>query len=166
MTDRRPREEHLRAEDCLFLVLPPAGEPEPLPAHLSACPACARQFAEWRSAAEGLAAGGENPPLDFETNVMARVRAMAIPRSRRRQRRWAAGLSAAACLLAAFWLGTRAGTRTGPGSPPVRVTVTSMSESDRADDELLRDVSRLVSSEDETNWRSLAPLPPAPGGTS
>lgn len=165
MTDRGPREEHLRAEDYLFLALPPAGEPGPLPAHLSACTACARQFSEWRFAAEGLAAGGENPPPDFETNVMARVRAMAIPRSRRRRRRWAAGLSAAACLLAAFWLGTRAGTRSGPGSA-VRASVTSMSASDRADDELLRDVSRLVSSEDETNWRSLAPLPPAPGGTS
>lgn len=166
MTDRRPREEHLRAEDYLFLVLPPAGEPGPLPAHLSACSACARQFAEWRLAAEGLAADGENPPPDFATNVMARVRAMAIPRSRRRQRRWAAGLSVAACLLAAFWLGTRAGTKTGPSAPVASVTVTSMSESDRADDELLRDVSRLVSSEDETSWKSLAPLPPAPGGNS
>ena len=166
MTERRPREEHLRAEDYFLLVLPPAGEPGPLPAHLSVCSACARQFTEWRAAAEGLAAGGENPPPDFETRVMDRVRAIGIPRSRRRGRRWVAGLSAAACLLAAFWLGTRAGSRTAPAAPAARVTVTAMSAADRADDELLRDVSRLVSSEDETSWRSLAPLPPVPGGTS
>jgi hypothetical protein len=42
-----------------------------------------------------------------------------------------------------------------------------MSAADRKDDELLRDVSRLVSNEDdENNWRSLAPLPAASEGNS
>jgi len=66
---------------------------------------------------------------------MERVRALKVPRSRRAPRRWAAGLSVAACLLTAFWLGTRVGSKAEP-----QVRVSAMSEADRADDELLRDV--------------------------
>jgi anti-sigma factor RsiW len=163
MTGSRPREEHLRPEDFFLLVFPPSGEPEGLPPHLSACASCARQLAQWRAAAEGLAASPEDPPADFEQRAMETIRSMRPPRSRRSVRGWLAGISAAACLLAAFWLGTRVGRPTQPTSR--ESSVASMSESDRADDELLRDVSRLVSAEDEASWKSLAPLPPT-GGNS
>jgi anti-sigma factor RsiW len=159
-----PREEHLRPEDFFLLVLPPAGEPEALPAHLSSCAPCARQFAHWRAAAEGLSASPEGPPADFERRVMESIRSTTAPRSRVSARRWIAGVSAAACLLAVFWLGARVGRQPQPVLGGT--SVASMSEADRADDELLRDVSRLVSSDDETGWKSLAPLPSATGGNS
>ena len=164
MTEPTPREEHLAAGDFFRLADPSAGEPEPLPPHLSVCPTCARQLAEWRGAAQQLSSVDDEPPAGFEARVMERVRAMKTPRSRRSPRRWLAGLSAAACLLAAFWLGTRAASRPRPAAPAN--STSSMTAADRADDELLRDVSRLVSSEDETSWKALAPLPPAPGGNS
>ena len=167
MTEPTPREEHLAAGDFFRLALPSAGEPEPLPPHLSVCAACARQLSEWRGAARQLSSVDDEPPAGFEARVMERVRAMKTPRSRRSPRRWLAGLSAAACLLAAFWLGTRAASPPPAAAPPGSVSSTSsMTAADRADDELLRDVSRLVSSEDETSWKALAPLPPAPGGNS
>ena len=164
MIENGPREEHLRPEDFFLLVLPPAGEPEALAPHLSVCAPCTRQLAQWRAAAEGLSASPEGPPADFERRVMEEIRSKAAPRIRRSARRWIAGLSAAACLLAVFWLGTRVGRQAQPASH--EVSVASMSEADRADDELLRDVSRLVSSDDETGWKSLAPLPPAAKGNS
>jgi len=115
-------------------------------------------------AAEGLAAAPGSPPADFERQVMEKIRSMRAPRSRTPVRRWAVRLSAAACLLAAFWLGTRVARRAVPA--PQTGQAVSMSDSDRADDDLLRDVARLVSSEDDTNWRSLAPLPPVSEGSS
>ncbi|MGH9442648.1 MAG: hypothetical protein ACRD16_10280 [Thermoanaerobaculia bacterium] len=164
MTEIRPREEHLKTEEFFLLALPPAGEPGPLPAHLSACGACSRQLTEWRAAAEAMSASPEGPPPGFEKQVMEKVREMRSPRRTRVSRRRLAGLAAAACLLAAFWIGTRVGRRNEPARA---ARETSMSATDEADDKLLRDVSRLVSSDDEENdWRSLAPLPPAPGGNS
>jgi RNA polymerase sigma-70 factor, ECF subfamily len=160
----RPARKASAPEDFFLLVLPPAGDPEALPPHLSGCAPCARQFAQWRAAAEGLAASPEDPPADFERKVMAQIRSKRPPRSRRSARRSIAGLLSAACLLAAFWLGTRIGGQ--PKHSSQEATIASMSEADRADDELLRDVSRLVSSDDETSWKSLAPLPSATGGNS
>ena len=164
MTRRVPREEHLHDEDFFVLVLPPGGSPEALPAHLSACASCARRFAEWRAAVEDLAAPPQGPSPDFETRVMEEIRSMRAPRSRRPIRRWILRLSAAAALLAAFWLGTRIGGK--PAAAPSPVQITAMSETDQEDDELLRDVSRLVASEDDTSWKSVAPLPSLPGGNS
>jgi hypothetical protein len=168
---KAPREEHLRDEDFFLLVLPPAGAPEALPGHLSGCSRCARQLSEWRAAVERLAPAPAGAPAEFEERVMATIRAERTPRRTTGPRslgRWAGRISVAAALLAAFWLGTRVSRV--PESPlPVRVNV--LSPTDRADDELLKDVSRLVSSEnvdreDESGWKSVAPLPPVPGGNS
>jgi len=163
-----PREAHLDEGDFFLLVLPPGGSPEVLPAHLSACAACSRRFAEWRAAVEGLAVPEDAAPPDFDARVMEKVRSIRAPRRgvlrNSAVRIWAARLSAAACLLAAFWLGTRVGK--APSSSPPAVPAAGMTETDRADDELLRDVARQVSSEDDANWRSVAPLPPLPEGNS
>ncbi len=174
------REEHLRPEDFFLLAFPPSGEPEALPPHLSGCSRCGRQLAQWRAAAEGLAAPTADAPDDFERTVMAKLRSMRSPRSRRPRRRRIAGIAAAACLLAAFGLGVRLGRRSQPasGQPEAAAaasiraihsipSVQTLSAEDRTDDELLRDVSRLVSGDDEeNNWKSLAPMPAAPGGNS
>jgi len=92
---------------------------------------------------------------------MARIRRLPAPRRRGTRRAWAAGLAAAACLAAAFWAGTRV---TAPADRARDAT--SMSAGDRADDALLRDVSRLVDDEDGPGWKMLAPLPGARGGNS
>jgi anti-sigma factor RsiW len=166
------KEEHLKTEDFFLLAFPPSGEPEELAPHLTGCSHCRRQFAQWRAAAEGFAAPASAPSPGIERSVMAKIRSMRPLRSRRTARGWFAGISAAACLLVAFGLGLRLGrqaTPTAPGTPiGSRVaSVTAMSAADRKDDELLRDVSRLVSNDDDENdWRSLAPLPAAPGGNS
>jgi len=153
---------HLGAEDFFLLAFPPAGQPEGLPAHLSECEPCRRRFAEWERAAREIAGRPETPAPDFESAVMERVRRLPAPRSRRSRRTWAAGLGAAACLALAFWAGTRvrAVSARFPDAPA------TMSAADRADDALLRDVSRLVDEEESLGWRELAPLPAAPGGRS
>ena len=153
---------HLSAEDFFNLALPPAGLPGALPEHLSGCAICARQLEEWRQAVADLSGRREVPSDDFESRVMARVRRLPAPRSHRLQRRALAGLAAAAALTGAFLLGGRL--LNAPAPPPDAVA--HMSSADRADDELLRDVSRLVEGEDPSVWKSLAPLPAASEGTS
>jgi ferric-dicitrate binding protein FerR (iron transport regulator) len=154
-----PDSRHLGPEDFFLIAFPPAGRPEGLPAHLSACEACRRRFSEWERAAREIAGRPESPAPDFERAVMERVRRLPAPRSRRSRRTWAAGLAAAACLALAFWAGTRVRTLSVPDAD-------SMSAADRADDALLRDVSRLVDEDERSGWRELAPLPAATGGRS
>lgn len=156
------RSRHLGAEDFFLLAFPPAGQPEGLPPHLSDCEACRRRFAEWERAAREIAGRPETPAPDFERAVMERIRRLPAPRSRRTRRTWAAGLGAAACLALAFW----AGTRVTPGSERFPDASGSMSAADRADDALLRDVSRLVDEDESLGWRELAPLPASPGDRS
>jgi len=153
---------HLGDEDFFLLAFPPAGEPEGLPPHLSRCEECRRRFAEWERSAREMAGRPETPEADFERAVMARIRRLPAPRRRGTRRAWAAGLAAAACLAAAFWAGTRV---SAPADRPGDAAV-SMSAGDRADDALLRDVSRLVEEEDGPGWKTLAPLPGARGGNS
>jgi anti-sigma factor RsiW len=151
---------HLDPEQLFLLALPPAGEPEALPAHLSECPECARQFAEWAKTCRALAAEDAEPPADFERSVMSEVRRRRAPRSHRARRRAAAGLAAAAALLLAFGIGLRVGTTRG--LPPA-ASQAGMSAADRGDDALLRDVSRLVAEDDDAAWKDLAPLPSSGG---
>ena len=153
---------HLGAEDFFLLVFPPAGRPEALPAHLSECDSCRRRFSEWERAAREIAGRPETPSPGFERAVMERIGRLPAPRSRRSRRAWAPGLAAAACLALAFW----AGTRVRHVSAPLPDAPESMSAADRADDALLRDVSRLVDEDEGSGWRELAPLPAATGGRS
>jgi hypothetical protein len=148
---------HLDPEDFFLLALPPAGEPEALPSHLSVCGLCARQLAEWQNAARALGALEGAPSEQFERVVMERVRGSRKPSSHRAVRRIRSVLAVAACLAGAFYLGTRKAPT--PRPPAESVSAAPMTEADRADDELLRDVSRLVSDEDAAPWKSLAPLP-------
>jgi len=90
---------------------------------------------------------------------MEKVRRASL-RGGRARRAWPWALGAAAC-LAAFW----AGTRIGP-AVPAPDAAPAMSAADRADDQLLRDVSRLVEEDDLHGWKALAPLPGEPGGKS
>lgn len=153
------QERHLEMEDFFLLAVPPAGEPEPLPSHLSSCDRCTRQLTQWKAALSSLAPGEAEAPEGFEKDVMAKIRSLRTPRSRRLRRRAQAGLAAAASLVLAFWLGTRLHRR----PPRENIAATSvMSPADQRDDRLLRDVSRLVEGEDSSAWKSLAPLPDLP----
>lgn len=163
MKNHRQETPHLGPEDFFLLVLPPAGEPEPLPFHLSSCRDCARQLGEWQEAARSLADVEDEPPADFERNVMSRVRVSRVPHSHRGLRRLSVGLAATACLLMAFWVGMRVGTFAPEPVPPA---ASALDAADRADDALLRDVTRLVSGEEDSPWKTLAPLPEAAGGAS
>jgi hypothetical protein len=155
---------HLTAADFFLLAMPPAGDPEALPSHLSTCASCARDFSEWKKAVKELAAQEADPPADFERAVVSRVRRLRTPRSRRRLRHVVAVFAAAACLLLAFEAGLRVGSfRRGAAPPP---TSEVMSARDREDDELLRSVARLISGEENAPWKELAPLPEASRGNS
>ena len=154
---------HLGNDDFFLLAFPPAGEPEGLPPHLSRCEECRRRFAEWERAAREIAGRPETPEPGFEHAVMARIRRLPAPRRRGMRRAWAGGLAAAACLVAAFWAGTRVSV---PADDRADETARSMSAADRADDALLRDVSRLVDEEEGPGWKALAPLPEGRGGNS
>lgn len=149
---------HLTDGELLELAAPPVSAPEAVSPHLAACPRCARQLAEWKKAMADLAGRNADPPAGFEAAVMARVRAAGLPgKSRGGVIRWAA---VAAALVAAFVL-----------APRVRVAsiaapAAAMTAADRADDQLLRDVSRLVTEEDRSGWGSLVPTPSSQGGRS
>lgn len=156
-----PSGRHLDEGDFFSLAFPPAGEPEGLPPHLSACDVCRRRFSEWERAAREIVGRPAISAPDFEREVMARVRRLPRPRSRRPLRRWSAAIAAAACLAVAFWMGTRVSLRPAPAP----AAVSAMSDRDRADDALLRDVSRLIEDDDRSGWENLAPLP-AEGGSS
>src|SRR5713226_5005943 len=42
--------QHLTEGDLFTLAVPPAGEPEALPRHLSECSSCSRALSEWKTA--------------------------------------------------------------------------------------------------------------------
>ena len=149
---------HLTDGELLDLAAPPVSAPEAVSPHLAACPRCSRQLAEWKKAMAGLSNRDADPPAGFEAAVMEQVRAAALPGMRRgRAIRWAAVAAAlVAALLLAPWL------RVASIAAPAGV----MTAADRADDQLLRDVSRLVTEEDRSGWGSLVPTPSSQGGRS
>ncbi|HKB71381.1 MAG TPA: hypothetical protein VKH46_11100 [Thermoanaerobaculia bacterium] len=164
MNRARPFERHLADGDFFLLAFPPAGEPEPLPAHLAGCDGCARRFAQWQRAAREIAGRPAASGSDFERAVMAKIRALPAPRRRRARRSWALAAGAAAAVAAAFWLGARTSSRPAPPLP--EAAAASMGARDLADDALLRDVSRLVEGEETEGWKRMAPLPEAKEGRS
>jgi anti-sigma factor RsiW len=162
-----PREEtpHLSEEEFFRLALPPAGEPEAIPAHLQACAECARNLQVWKTAIRELGEEDEaqiakRTPEEWEAKedeTMAAIRKSGQPGSQRRRLVWTLGL-AASLLLAAFLL-----VRPAPAPDPAELEETAdLSAADRADDDLLREISVLARGEEPGNlWNSLAPVPGA-----
>ena len=155
---------HLSEEDFFRLAVPPAGEPEALPAHLQACGECARNLQVWKTAVRELAEEDETAlakrtPENWqalEEGTMAAIRRSGAPGSQRRRLVWALGL-AASLLLAAFLL-TRPPAQPDPAAAFDETA--ELSVEDREDDALLRDIGVLARGEEQGNlWNSLAPVP-------
>lgn len=157
---------HLTDAELFGLALPPAGEPEALPAHLSECGACGRALQTWKSAVRELARQDAGPidrrsPAEW---TAAEERTLAvIRRSRMRSRfpvRWAVGL-AAALIVGALLLPLRRTSLDVPAGAPAGQTE-ELSAADLADDTLLRDVAVKARGETSGIWN---PFSTEPGET-
>ncbi|HSP95063.1 MAG TPA: hypothetical protein VLU06_10960 [Thermoanaerobaculia bacterium] len=150
-TDNR----HLTDGELFNLAVPPVGEPEALPRHLSECWSCSRSLQEWKSAVRDLA-DEETEELDRRSSAdweaLEEKTIEAMRRADRARRgpavKWAVSI-AAALLLAIFLIPARK-----PGG-----TIAAFSAQDQKDDALLRDVARLSQGEDNGSWSTLAPEP-------
>ncbi len=156
------RTPHLTDQELFDLALPPAGEPEALPRHLSECLVCSRALQTWKSAARELAQEDadvieQRSPREWE--VLEEKTLEVIRRSKRsrpgRSLRWAMAIAASLLLLALVLPGRRPVTKPMPAA---RQAAAEMSLQDQADDKLLRDVARLTQGEDSGSaWRALVP---------
>jgi hypothetical protein len=157
---------HLTEADFFTLALPPAGEPEALPRHLSDCADCSRHFSEWRSAVrelgnEGMETLRGRTAADWEAledRTIERIRRARQPK--RTSLRWAVAIAASLLLFALalpLWRSRERAERISSAATQV------LSPQDQADDALLRDVARLARSEDDNSrlWREIAPEPSA-----
>jgi hypothetical protein len=163
MEQEAGRERHLTEGELFTLAVPPAGEPEALPRHLSECLACSRALSEWKTAFREL--GGEDAdtigrrsPQEWEKleeRTLAAIRRSHVGQ-RRLSWRWVATI-AAALLLFALALPLVKG-RSKP-APVAAAQIAGLSAQDEADDVLLRDVARLTRGDEEIRsiWNSLAP---------
>ncbi|HKF41692.1 MAG TPA: hypothetical protein VKG01_01200 [Thermoanaerobaculia bacterium] len=156
---------HLTDPELFTLALPPAGEPEALPRHLSECLACSRALLEWKSAVRETAQDEieeieRRTPADWEAVENKTIEAMRRARRPRQARMVSWGLAAAAALLLAVVLLPSRKTE-GPRSAPPAAMAAVASAEDQSDDALLRDVARLSRGEDNPSWHGLAPVPAA-----
>lgn len=158
------RSGHLTDEELFGLALPPAGEPEVLPAHLLQCAPCGHALRDWKEAVRHLAAEEIEPvarrsPEEWGAAEDRTIEALrrAGPRRRFGPLPWAVGL-AAAVLIAVLLLPARR-----PAPPAVSDAVATpsaeLSGQDAADDRLLQDVARLSRGDDGADWNGLAPDP-------
>lgn len=161
--DAKTSTSHLTDAELFALALPPAGEPEALPAHLSECGVCGRSLQTWKTAVRELAREDAGP-IDHRTPAQwsaAEDRTLAAIRgSRRRSRfpvRWAAGM-AAAVLVAVLLLPARGKSPSAPAAVPAS-EATELSAGDRADDALLRDVNLLAHGDSAGIWNAFAAEP-------
>jgi hypothetical protein len=158
----RTLDPHLTDAELFNLAVPPVGEPEALPRHLSECLSCSRALQEWKSAVRELA-DEETEELDRRSPAqweeLEKKTIEAMRRAGRARRapaaRWAV-LIAASLLLAVFLIPAR---KTGQGSPRHSASPATLSAQDQRDDLLLRDVARLSQGEDNGSWSTLAPEP-------
>lgn len=153
---------HLTDPELFSLAVPPVGEPEALPRHLSECLACSRALQEWKGAVRALAEEETEPidrrgPAEWEA-----LENRTIERMRRAGRtgrvpavKWAIAI-AASLLLAGLLLPARKPARS---APVVQADAAGLSTQDQKDDALLRDVGRLSRGEDSGSWSALAPEP-------
>jgi hypothetical protein len=160
---------HLTDEELFGLAVPPAGEPEALPAHLLKCPECGRAFQEWKAAVRELGREDVEPvtsrsPEQWHAAENRTIEALRRLGGRRRFRSlpWAIGL-AASVLLAVLLLPGTEPSRPAPASTAVRGSDRAeLSAEDAADDLLLRQVASLSRGEDAADWNVLAPDPAEP----
>jgi hypothetical protein len=154
---------HLTDPELFTLAVPPVGEPEALPRHLSECLECSRALQEWKSAVRE-AAREEIEPLERRSSAeWERLEDRTIEAMRRAGRggrraavKWA--VSAAAAALLAVLLYPVIGREPSAARRAESVTA-QLSAQDQNDDALLRDVARLSRGEDGDSWNGLAPEP-------
>ena len=154
---------HLTDAELFNLAVPPVGEPEALPRHLSECLSCSRALQEWKSAVRELA-DEETEELDrrsaAEWEGLEEKTIEAMKRAGRTRRgpavKWAVSI-AASLLLAMLLIPARKTGRAAAGR--TAGTIAAFSAQDQTDDTLLRDVARLSQGEDSGSWSTLAPEP-------
>jgi hypothetical protein len=162
--DAKPGTAHLTDAELFGLALPPAGEPEALPGHLSECAACGRALQAWKMAVRELAEDDAGPidrrtPADWraaEERTLAAIRAAGAPR--RFPLRWAAGI-AAAVLVAVLLLPIRSSLTRGPVPASPASESGELAAGDRADDKLLHDVNRMARGDAGGVWNVFATEP-------
>jgi len=158
---------HLTKGDLFTLAVPPAGEPEALPGHLSECSSCSRALSEWKTAVRDLA-GSETDALSrrtpreweaLENRTLETIRGARMG-GRRRLGWWAAAVAAAVLLFAVALPVSHMRSRPTAGS----TLAAEFTTQDQEDDLLLRDVARLSRADEGTggSWSSLAPEPDKP----
>jgi hypothetical protein len=166
MEPKAPASDHLTDTELFTLALPPAGEPEALPRHLSDCVTCSRAFSEWKGAVRELANEqaetlGKRSAEEWQALEDSTIEAIRRARIGRHpfSVRWALAIAAALALFALALPLWHQRERLAPGVATAQVA--QLSPEDQADDALLRDVARLARAEDDAAslWGSLAPLP-------
>ncbi len=161
------RERHLTDAELFTLAVPPAGEPEALPGHLSECLKCSRALSEWKTAVRELAQEdadvfSERSEQDWQAREERTLAAIRRSRDSRRRIswRWMATLAAALLLFALVAPLRRGSSRAAAKAAPAAASA-QMSAQDQADDALLRDVARLSRGDESAgdDWSSLVPDP-------
>jgi hypothetical protein len=157
---------HLTDAELFTLAVPPVGEPEALPRHLSECFKCSRALQEWKLAVREIAdedteAMDRRTPAEWEGLENETIAAMRRAGRNRRAPALQWAVSIAACLLLGALL--LPAIRKG-GNGASRRAAAALAAQDQKDDALLRDVARLSRGEDGGSWNTLAPEPGAVGG--
>ena len=161
---------HLTDAELFTLAVPPVGEPEALPRHLSECFRCSRALQEWKLAVREIAdedteAVDRRSPAEWEGLENETIAAMR--RAGRHHRapamRWAASIAAALLLGVLLIPAIRRATlgERGASGRTDTAAATAIATQDQTDDALLRDVARLSRGEDGGSWNTLAPEPGA-----
>jgi len=155
---------HLTDAELFTLAVPPVGEPEALPRHLSECFRCSRALQEWKLAVreiadDDMAALDRRTTAEWESLENDTIAAMRRAGHRRAPAlQWAASI-AAGVLLGVLLLPAIRQSVSG------RATAAATAAQDQKDDALLRDVDRLSQDEDGGTWSTLAPEPGTATGT-
>jgi hypothetical protein len=154
----RDFEAHLTDAELFSLAVPPTGEPEALPQHLSRCRDCSRALQQWQAAVRALADEDtgvidRRTPEEWrsaEEATLAALRRAGRPGRRAHPMRWAVAV-AASLLLAALVLPVRHGgpAATAAPTPAAQAATSELSPADRADDEMLREASFLAGGGDD-----------------
>ena len=155
---------HLTDAELFGLALPPAGEPEALPGHLSECGACGRALQAWKTAVRELSQDDAGPidrrtPAEWRAAEERTLAAIRTAGARRRfPLRWAVGM-AAAVLVAVLLLPVRASLTRGPAPASPAGEASELSAGDRADDTLLHDVNLMARGDAGGVWNAFAAEP-------